>query len=100
MQRAADEQRLDHHLVPTVFGKLLDGIGVVMCDRLKYGFHVGAHTLAGALDITWLLRIKRQAAIKGDQLANIRRREKLLKTFGETRRRYRRRREEDNTRAA
>ena len=45
MQRAADEQRLQHHVVPAVLGELLLGVGAAVRDRLEHRAHVGARAL-------------------------------------------------------
>ena len=72
MQRAADEQRLQHHVVPAVLGELLLGIGIAMRHRLEHRRacwcacprRAWASSRCGS-------GIERQAAIEGDLLADV-----------------------------
>ena len=67
--------------------KLLNWIGVAVRDRFEDGLHIGPNALAGTVDATRLIWIKRQPSIKRDQLTYIRCGEQLFEPRGEVIRR-------------
>jgi len=70
-QAAADEERFEHHLIPGLLGKVLDGIGITVGHRLEDVLHVAAHTVGRARQVALGMRIERQAAQQRHLLAEI-----------------------------
>ena len=69
---AADEQRLQHHLVPGFLGELLARVGVAVGHRLEHRRACWcAMPSRGRASRSGLAGIERQAAIEGDQLADV-----------------------------
>jgi hypothetical protein len=76
-KRTADEERLQHHLVPGIFRQLLGRIGIAVCDRLEHHLHVRAQAFGRAQAMAGRIRVDRQAAVQHDQLGDVGRRAEL-----------------------
>src|SRR5262245_45810664 len=70
-QLAADEQGLEHHMVPGVLVKLLPGIRIAVGDRLKNRLHGTARAFAGAGNMLAGIGKDRETPIKGDQFPDV-----------------------------
>ena len=70
-QRRANEERLQHHVVPAILGEILLRKRAAMRDRLEDRAHRGAQPFAHLPFERRGLRIERQATIERDRLANL-----------------------------
>ena len=79
VEPAADEQRLQYHLVPAIVVELLSRVRVAVGNRLEHRPHVGPQSLGRLRFQCVRVRIKRETAIKGNRLADIGRSAKVGK---------------------
>ena len=70
-QRAADEQRLQHQLIPRRLGELLRRIGIAVRHGLEDHPHVRPNALRRPQRVTRLVGVQRQAAIERDELPDV-----------------------------
>jgi hypothetical protein len=84
-QRAADEQRLQHHVVPAVIVEMRLRIRIAVRDRLEHHAHVGAQALADLRFERCRVRVERQAPVQRRQFGDIRRAAERPKAPGERR---------------
>lgn len=71
VQRAADEQRLDHHLIPRALIEPLGRIGIADRDGFEHRQHVAAHALGSARRVLVLVGQQRQCLVKANQFGQV-----------------------------
>src|SRR5688572_19660500 len=66
IELAANEERFEDHVVPSILIELFHWIGVAVCDSLEDRLHCTARALAGSRNMQLRMRIKGQTAVEGD----------------------------------